>query len=91
MQHHKETRLQLCPPHLNTVATLPCKMSKSGIALYNNQFILSSECIGSDMINNSIKMKRAKPSVRLHKNSSMYHVLFFKITLWIWSHSGAAV
>jgi len=32
MQHHKEAWLkwvQFCPPHLNTVAALPCEMHKS--------------------------------------------------------------
>jgi len=32
MEHHEETwrkRLWLCPPHFNTVATLPCEMQKS--------------------------------------------------------------
>jgi len=32
LQHQEEAwlkRLQFCPPHLNTVATLPCEMQKS--------------------------------------------------------------
>jgi len=31
MEHHKETShkwLRFCPPHINTVATLPCELQK---------------------------------------------------------------
>jgi len=36
-----------CPPHLKSVATLPCEMHKSYLALYNSEFIIGSAYIDS--------------------------------------------